>query len=102
MLPLRSGAFLSSLSIAPVWGSTATITGNPQNIMIGSFSGIGYTHFAGALAPVAAVGLVLTVVLIALTHRSEFISADRITPAVPRVRANRALMARSLMATAAM
>jgi hypothetical protein len=53
-------------------GSTATITGNPQNIMIGSFSQIPYVRFAAALAPVAAVGLALTVALIVVAHRSEF------------------------------
>jgi Na+/H+ antiporter NhaD/arsenite permease-like protein len=37
-------------------GSTATITGNPQNIMIGSFSHIPYTEFALALEPVALIG----------------------------------------------
>ena len=41
-------------------GSVATITGNPQNIMIGSFSAIPYTAFAAALTPVALIGLVLT------------------------------------------
>ena len=40
-------------------GSAATITGNPQNIMIGSFSHIPYGDFAAALAPVAAAGLVV-------------------------------------------
>ena len=42
-------------------GSVATITGNPQNMMVGSFSGIPYRQFLAILAPVAAVGLVLTV-----------------------------------------
>ena len=42
-------------------GSVATITGNPQNIMIGSFSHIPYTEFSAALAPVALVGLLLTI-----------------------------------------
>ncbi len=40
-------------------GSTATITGNPQNILIGSFSGIGYRDFLWHLGPVAVVGLFL-------------------------------------------
>ena len=50
-------------------GSVATITGNPQNMMIGSFSHIHYRPFAAALAPVAAVGLVLTASVIALVYR---------------------------------
>src|SRR6185295_18989555 len=38
-------------------GSVATITGNPQNMLIGSLSGIPYVKFAAALAPVALAGL---------------------------------------------
>jgi Na+/H+ antiporter NhaD/arsenite permease-like protein len=52
-------------------GSVATITGKPQNMMIASFSRISYRAFASALAPVADVGLVLTVAVIALLYRDE-------------------------------
>jgi Na+/H+ antiporter NhaD/arsenite permease-like protein len=40
-------------------GSVATITGNPQNMLIGSFSGITYRDFFVHLAPVAVVGLMI-------------------------------------------
>jgi Na+/H+ antiporter NhaD/arsenite permease-like protein len=40
-------------------GSVATITGNPQNMLIGSFSGIKYRDFLFHLGPVALVGLFL-------------------------------------------
>ena len=58
--------YLLAVAMASNIGSTATITGNPQNILIGSFSQLPYLDFAAALAPVAAIGLVLTVALIAL------------------------------------
>src|SRR5947209_11541527 len=45
---------------------------NPQNMLIGSFSGIGYRDFGAALAPVALAGLVMVVVIIALVYRGEF------------------------------
>jgi Na+/H+ antiporter NhaD/arsenite permease-like protein len=64
--------YLLAVAMASNVGSTATITGNPQNILIGSFSGISYGRFAAALSPVAAIGLVLTFALIALAHRAEF------------------------------
>ncbi len=64
--------YLLAVAMASNIGSAATITGNPQNILIGSFSHISYGTFAARLSPVAAVGLVLTVLLIALTHRAEF------------------------------
>src|SRR6266436_3849065 len=77
-------------------GSTATITGNPQNMMIGSVSRIAYADFAAALAPVALIGLVLTVVLIALFHRDEFGSGVRFVTEPLPARTHRALMLRAL------
>lgn len=53
----RPTPYLLALATASNIGSTATITGNPQNILIGSISGIGYRHFLAALAPVAVIGL---------------------------------------------
>jgi len=47
--------YLLAVAMAANIGSVATITGNPQNMMIGSFSGIHYRTFAAALSPVAAV-----------------------------------------------
>src|SRR5450631_2167753 len=71
-LTLRIGRkpipYLLALAMASNVGSTATITGNPQNIMIGSFSQIPYTTFAVALGPIALVGLVITAGLVALFH----------------------------------
>jgi Na+/H+ antiporter NhaD/arsenite permease-like protein len=52
--PMR---YLLALATASNIGSVATITGNPQNILIGSISGISYRHFLSALAPVAIAGL---------------------------------------------
>src|SRR5690348_598121 len=73
--------YLLAVAMASNIGSTATITGNPQNIMIGSFSHIPYGEFAAALAPVAAAGLAVAFVLLALAWRGEFF-----TPRAPRKR----------------
>jgi Na+/H+ antiporter NhaD/arsenite permease-like protein len=40
-------------------GSVATLSGNPQNILIGSFSPIPYLEFLRILAPVAFTGLLI-------------------------------------------
>ena len=48
--------YLIGLATASNIGSVATITGNPQNIIIGNLSGIAYVRFAARLAPVAASG----------------------------------------------
>jgi Na+/H+ antiporter NhaD/arsenite permease-like protein len=49
-------------------GSVATITGNPQNMLIGSLSGISYVDFLVHLAPVAAVGLCVNWALVHWIH----------------------------------
>ncbi len=109
-LALRRGRdpvpYLLAVAMAANIGSVATITGNPQNMIIGSLSGIGYRAFAAAEAPVAAIGLALLVIVLILTHPGEFLSGDRgDAPPPPRrrpARANRAFMAETLVVTAAM
>ena len=98
-LKRRPLPYLLAVATASNAGSVATITGNPQNIMIGSISRIPYVNFSIALAPVALVGLVLAIVWIALLHRDEFRSRDWVEPRVPRLRVNRPLMLRGLVAT---
>ncbi len=51
--------YLLAVATASNIGSVATITGNPQNILIGSFSGIPYRSFLAHLGPVAIIGLLL-------------------------------------------
>ena len=95
--------YLLALAMASNIGSTATITGNPQNIMIGSFSHIAYGDFARALAPVAAAGLVVMLLLVALAWRKEFFTtALLVPPPLPRLRWNRVLLAKALAASLAM
>src|ERR1700675_1859288 len=72
----RPVPYLLAVAMASNVGSTATITGNPQNMMIGSFSHIPYTQFALALGPVALAGLILTALLIALGYRREFLTRE--------------------------
>jgi Na+/H+ antiporter NhaD/arsenite permease-like protein len=58
-------------------GSAATITGNPQNMIVAGFAHLGYASFLVHLAPGAIAGLVADYAIIAvayrarLTHRSE-------------------------------
>jgi Na+/H+ antiporter NhaD/arsenite permease-like protein len=94
--------YLLAVAMAANIGSVATITGNPQNMMIGSFSGIPYATFARALTPVAAVGLLLTVAVIAVVYRNEFRAEQKMTFAPRSVRVNRVLMWKSLAISAGM
>jgi Na+/H+ antiporter NhaD/arsenite permease-like protein len=64
--------YLLAIAMASNIGSAATLTGNPQNMIIGNLSHIPYRTFAAALSPVAGIGLLLTIALIALVYRPEF------------------------------
>lgn len=94
--------YLLAVAMAANIGSVATITGNPQNMMIGSFSGIHYRTFAAALSPVAAIGLVLTVAVIAVIYRREFQLSEKVVLERRSVRVNRVLMWKSLAVSAGM
>ncbi len=67
--------YLVGLVSAANIGSTATITGNPQNMIIGIASQIPFIEFTGALAPVASAGLVIAWGVLVVVYRSEFSAA---------------------------
>jgi Na+/H+ antiporter NhaD/arsenite permease-like protein len=58
-MKLNSLPYLLAVATASNVGSVATITGNPQNMLIGSISGIRYRDFLFHLGPVALAGLLL-------------------------------------------
>jgi Na+/H+ antiporter NhaD/arsenite permease-like protein len=70
--------YLLAIATASNIGSVATVTGNPQNIIIGSLSRIPYGAFVGALAPIAVIGLVIAVALIAAWFPREFLTRERL------------------------
>ncbi|MEH1972628.1 MAG: anion transporter [Nostoc sp.] len=63
-LNLNPIPYLLALAGATNLGSVATLSGNPQNILIGSFSGISYLDFAKALTPIALVSLLIQIGLL--------------------------------------
>jgi Na+/H+ antiporter NhaD/arsenite permease-like protein len=94
--------YLLAIAFSSNIGSTATITGNPQNIMIGSFSAIPYGSFLLALAPVALPGLAATLLLIALAFRREFWGRQRLAVEPRAIRVNKPLVRKSVAVTALM
>jgi len=94
--------YLLAVAMAANVGSTATLTGNPQNILVAGFSGIAYADFAAHLAPVAAIGLVAVVVLIALFHPGEFFTTARMAEVSIPAHLHRPLAIKSVIVTAAM
>jgi Na+/H+ antiporter NhaD/arsenite permease-like protein len=94
--------YLLAVAMASNAGSVATITGNPQNMMIGSFSRIPYGAFAASLSPVAAIGLVVTFALIVLFHPGEFWTRERLWAAPAPVHTYRPLAIKAVVVTLAM
>lgn len=60
---------LIGLAMAANLGSAGAITGNPQNMYIGTSSGISYLRFTARLMPVAVLGMVVAYFLIAWVYR---------------------------------
>lgn len=78
--------YLIATATASNCGSVATITGNPQNMVIGALSGISYPAFSAALAPVALFGLVAVIVIVRVVYSTEFARTAELSPEVYRGR----------------
>ena len=79
--------FLLAVATASNIGSVATITGNPQNMLIASYSGIHYRDFLVHLGPVAIAGLLFDWLVLHWLFREELRSAPSTLPLqVPIVR----------------
>ncbi len=70
-LGLPAVPYLIALATAANVGSVATLTGNPQNMLVGSFSGISYRGFLVRQAPVAGLGLACVAVTVWLAYRRK-------------------------------
>src|SRR5689334_18428346 len=82
--------YLLAVATASNIGSTATIIGNPQNMLIGSVSGIGIWRFTAALAPIAVVGLALDAAILWLLFRRELTPRPSDEAVIDRRAADRA------------
>ena len=71
-------------------------------MIIGGLSHIPYVAFAAALAPVAAAGLVLTVLLVALRWRREFAFSERLQAEITKQHVHKPLIIKTLLVTAAL
>lgn len=101
-LGLNPVPYLLAIAGATNLGSLATLSGNPQNILVGSFSGIGYLDFARALTPIAIATLGLQVGLLTLLY-PEVRSRQPCTLAkLPPLRQHRHLLLKTLVVVAAL
>jgi Na+/H+ antiporter NhaD/arsenite permease-like protein len=56
--------FLLAVAMGANLGSVATLVGNPQNMLVGSFAHVSYTRFTAIMTPVAIAGLAVASVLL--------------------------------------
>ncbi len=79
--------YLLGLATAANIGSTATITGNPQNMLIGLTAHLSFVEFAAALAPVAILSLVVAWGILVVLYRAEFsqCSFEHTTPLAAQI-----------------
>ena len=101
-LRLPPPPYLIALATAANVGSVATLTGNPQNMLVGGFSGIGYRAFLLREAPVAAIGLALVFLVIWLVYRRRLPPALPTLDLVERFAVHRALMVKTVAAVSVM
>ena len=70
-LGLNPIPYLLAIALASNVGSAMTLTGNPQNMLIGIASGISYARFLAALALPSLGGLVIVYAVLARVHRRD-------------------------------
>ena len=75
-LGYRPLPYLLAIALAANVGSAMAITGNPQNMIIGLASGIGFGPFLVALAPSALGGLVIVYAVLSIAFRKQLSEVD--------------------------
>jgi Na+/H+ antiporter NhaD/arsenite permease-like protein len=94
--------YLLALATAANVGSVATLTGNPQNMLIGGFSGISYRAFLAREAPVAVIGLACVVAVLWLVYRRQLPAALPPVNLAAHFPVHAALMTKTVVAVCAM
>ncbi len=79
---LPPAPFLVTLATSANVGSAATLVGNPQNMLIGSMSGVSFARFLAVVGPAAFVGMVAHTLLLVLMFRRA-LPAEPLPPAGP-------------------
>ena len=84
-LKVRAVPMLIAEALASNIGGTATLIGDPPNIIIGAHADLGFVEFATNLAPVAAISLLFFLVLVYFFGRSELRTTDRLRARVQEI-----------------
>jgi Na+/H+ antiporter NhaD/arsenite permease-like protein len=73
---LPPGPYLIALATSANIGSAATLVGNPQNMLIGSMSGIRFLDFLLAVGPAAVVGMAVHTAILLLAYRPARLGSE--------------------------
>jgi len=98
-LRLNPIPYLLAIAGATNIGSVATLSGNPQNILIGSFSHISYLEFAQKLIPVALLGLLVQIGLLWVLYPEVRATISEPNSPVIRYRVFKPLLTKTLVIT---
>jgi Na+/H+ antiporter NhaD/arsenite permease-like protein/uncharacterized membrane protein (UPF0127 family) len=94
--------YLLALATSSNIGSVMTVTGNPQNMLIGIYSKIPYLSFFGALLPVTLLGLIVSIMVIRFVYRDDMAKKCFLKrPTMPAYDVKRPLLIKSLLVCAA-
>ena len=83
-LDVRPAPYLLGLGMGSNVGSLLTFTGNPQNMLVGLWSGIPFARFSLQMLPVVAGGLAITCLVLLKIYREE-LSPPLVRDAIPPV-----------------
>lgn len=91
--------YLVGLVTAANIGSVGTITGNPQNMLVGISSGISFVDFTRTLAPIGLSGLVVAWLVLIGVYRSEFRTGTLSTEVAVKRAVEASLLRKALFAS---
>ncbi len=93
--------YLLALATSSNIGSVMTVTGNPQNMLIGIYSKVPYLSFLGALFPIALAGLGVCAAIIWFVYRKEMKPDSFVSrPAMPAYQVSKPLLVKALVVCA--
>jgi Na+/H+ antiporter NhaD/arsenite permease-like protein len=101
-LALPPVPYLIALATAANVGSVATLTGNPQNMLVGSFSNLGYRGFLLREGPIALLGLGCVFVVVWTVYRRQLPAAFVADDARRRIHVHYPLMLKTVLAVGVM
>ncbi|PIZ31144.1 MAG: hypothetical protein COY40_02845 [Alphaproteobacteria bacterium CG_4_10_14_0_8_um_filter_53_9] len=89
--------FLVSTIFASNIGGTATLVGDPPNIMIGSAVGLSFNDFLVHLAPLSVVVMLATFVPMAFIWRKQLVTTDALRASIMKEKPRKSLTNRTLL-----